>query len=202
MIFLFLYHLKIGASWLVNGFVQAGIFGKVAFLLFLLFLWYILIFWSKKCWFIELNLLLSSDAVCRKQRKRNLFFKKKCFFLSFKSDSRYIWFVPPIRNWWQFLHSWNHFPLLHEMQFDWLCWLRALSSYLYTYFTTSFLRFLNNQYFITNYASKKLYSCRRKGLFQSSYITIVQDLWRFLARDSNYSNKRRYEMTKVWFLYT
>ena len=31
---------------------------------FLLFLWYILIFWSQKCWFIELNLPLGSQAVC------------------------------------------------------------------------------------------------------------------------------------------
>ena len=31
---------------------------------FLLFLWYILIFWAQKCWFIELNLTLGSDAVC------------------------------------------------------------------------------------------------------------------------------------------
>ena len=31
MTFLFLYNLKIGAGWLVNGFVQARIFGKVAF---------------------------------------------------------------------------------------------------------------------------------------------------------------------------
>ena len=30
----------------------------------LLFLCYILIFWAQKCWFIELNLMLSSDAVC------------------------------------------------------------------------------------------------------------------------------------------
>ena len=35
MIFLFLYHLKIGAGpgWLVNDFVQARIFGKVAFII-------------------------------------------------------------------------------------------------------------------------------------------------------------------------
>ena len=30
---------------------------------FLLFLWYILIFWAQKCWFIELKLTLDSDAV-------------------------------------------------------------------------------------------------------------------------------------------
>ena len=45
MIFLFLYHLKIGASWLVNGFVQAGIFGKVAF--FIIFMVYFNILKSK-----------------------------------------------------------------------------------------------------------------------------------------------------------
>ena len=33
---------------------------------FLLFLWYTLIFWAQKCWFIELNLILGSDAVCQK----------------------------------------------------------------------------------------------------------------------------------------
>ena len=31
---------------------------------FLFFLWYIFIFWSQKCWFIELILPLGSDAVC------------------------------------------------------------------------------------------------------------------------------------------
>ena len=31
---------------------------------FLLFLCYILIFLAQKCWYIELNLLLGSDAVC------------------------------------------------------------------------------------------------------------------------------------------
>ena len=29
---------------------------------FLLFLWYILIFWAQMCWFLELNLTLSSDS--------------------------------------------------------------------------------------------------------------------------------------------
>ena len=56
------YYLKIGAGWLTYGFVQARIFPKVAF--FLSFLWYILTFWSQKCWFIELNLPHGSDAVC------------------------------------------------------------------------------------------------------------------------------------------
>ena len=28
------------------------------------FLWYILIFWAQKCWFIELNLTFGSDVVC------------------------------------------------------------------------------------------------------------------------------------------
>ena len=32
--------------------------------IFLLFLWSILIFRAQKCWFIELNLTLSSDVVC------------------------------------------------------------------------------------------------------------------------------------------
>ena len=33
MIFLFLYHLKIGGILLVNGFAQSGIFGKVVFII-------------------------------------------------------------------------------------------------------------------------------------------------------------------------
>ena len=45
MIFLFLCHLKIGASWLVNAFAQAGIFGKVAF--FIIFMVYFNILKSK-----------------------------------------------------------------------------------------------------------------------------------------------------------
>ena len=45
MIFLFLYHLKIGAGWLVNGFMQARIFGKVAF--FIIFMVYFNILKSK-----------------------------------------------------------------------------------------------------------------------------------------------------------
>ena len=45
MIFLLLYNLKIGASWLVNGFMQAGIFGKVAF--FIIFMVYFNILKSK-----------------------------------------------------------------------------------------------------------------------------------------------------------
>ena len=32
---------------------------------FLLVLWYILIFWAQKCWFIELDLSLSSGLMCR-----------------------------------------------------------------------------------------------------------------------------------------
>ena len=38
---------------------------------FLLFLWYILIFWSQKCWFIELTLPLSSDTVCPQPKTQN-----------------------------------------------------------------------------------------------------------------------------------
>ena len=38
-------HLKIGASWLVNAFVQAGIFGKVA--IFIIFMVYFNILKSK-----------------------------------------------------------------------------------------------------------------------------------------------------------
>ena len=47
MIFLFLYHLRIGAGWLVNGFVQARmiIFGKVA--IFIIFMVYLNILKSK-----------------------------------------------------------------------------------------------------------------------------------------------------------
>ena len=33
MIFLFLYHVEIGAGWLVNDFVQAQIFGKEEFII-------------------------------------------------------------------------------------------------------------------------------------------------------------------------
>ena len=61
------YHLKIGSGWLASQ--EAGIRLCVSQMIwqsgiFLLFLWYILIFWAQKCWFIELNLTFGSDGVC------------------------------------------------------------------------------------------------------------------------------------------
>ena len=58
-LFIFLYHLKIGASWLVNGFVQSGIFFKVAFFIILIIYFNIL-----KSKVLELILPLGSDVVC------------------------------------------------------------------------------------------------------------------------------------------
>ena len=40
---------------------------------FIIFMIYILIFWSQKCWFIELNLPLGSDVVCERLAKKQVY---------------------------------------------------------------------------------------------------------------------------------